>query len=75
MNATPSPGLPIQWPHTIPESFLAEVRANLKRDGYSEVLSREDVELCRMAIEYGVGPGDTAYQIEDNRTPEDNLPC
>lgn len=50
------------------EEFIEFVQAVLKRDKYEEKLSEEEEKLVDMAIEYGVGPYDTAYQIQSNRS-------
>lgn len=48
-------------------TFLIEVMDKLRAENVDAVLSPDEVDLCQRAVDYGVGPNDTAYQIIDNR--------
>lgn len=55
---------------TVTPEFRAKVQAGLVAEGHNPELTTAELALCAIAVEYGVGPGDTACQIIDNRTPD-----
>lgn len=53
-----------------PIQFHDQVMSVLIRDGFDSAISESELALIAYAIDSGVGPNDCAYQIQDNRTPE-----
>lgn len=49
------------------DTFLMLVMDRLRAEGQSGVLTPAEVDLCQMAVDCGVGPGDTACQLMANR--------